>query len=99
MSYKQEDWDELLLAAKFTYNNYMHSSTQQVPFMMDTGHLPQMEFEPNSTHSTEESVNEFHDQIAAGVSEAKAVLIKAKDKSKLYYDHQHIPAPEIKVGD
>jgi hypothetical protein len=34
MSYKQDDWDELLPAAKFAYNN---SSTQQVPFMTDTG--------------------------------------------------------------
>jgi hypothetical protein len=28
-------------------------------------------------HSTDESINEFHDQITAGVSEAKAALIKA----------------------
>jgi hypothetical protein len=58
-----------------------------------------MGFEPNGRRSADESVNEFRDWIATGVSEAKAALVKAKDKFKLYYDHRRIPAPEIKVGD
>jgi hypothetical protein len=98
MSYKQDDWDELLPAAKFAYNNHIHSSTQQVPFMMDTGRLPQMGFELNGRHSADKSINEFCDWIAAGVSEAKAALVKAKDEFKLYYDRRHVPAPEIKLG-
>jgi hypothetical protein len=39
MSYKQDDWDELLLAAEFAYNNHVHS-----PFMTDTSRLPRMGF-------------------------------------------------------
>jgi hypothetical protein len=58
-----------------------------------------MGFEPNGMRSADESVNEFRDRIAAGVSEAKATLIKAKDEFKLYYDRRRVPAPEIKVGD
>jgi hypothetical protein len=58
-----------------------------------------MGFELNGRRSADESVNEFRDRIAAGVSEAKAALVKAKDKFKLYYDRWHVPAPEIKVGD
>jgi hypothetical protein len=91
--------DELLPAAEFTYNNHVHSSTQQVLFMMDTGQLPRMGFEPNSMRSADELVNEFRDRIVAGVAETKAALAKAKDEFKLYYNHQHVPAPEIKVGD
>jgi hypothetical protein len=80
------DWDELLSAAEFAYNNYIHSLMQQVPFMTDTSRLPRMCFEANSMHSADESVNEFCNRIAAGVSEAKAALVKAKDEFKLYYD-------------
>jgi hypothetical protein len=72
---------------------------QQVPFMMDTERLPRMGFEPNGLHFTVESANEFHDQITSRVSEAKAMLFKAKDEFKLYYDHWRIPAQEIRVGD
>jgi hypothetical protein len=82
-SYKQDDWDELLPAAEFAYNNHVHSSMQQVPFMTDTGWLPQIGFEPNGMRSADKLVNEFRDQITAGVSEAKATLIKAKDEFKL----------------
>jgi hypothetical protein len=98
-SYKQDDWDELLLAAEFAYNNYIYSLMQQVLFIIDTGPLPQMGFEPNSMRSADDSINEFHHWIAAGVSEAKATLVKAKDEFKLYYDCLHVPTLEIKVGD
>jgi hypothetical protein len=85
--------------AEFAYNNQVHSWTQQVPFMTDTGRLPRMGFEPNGMRSADESVNKFRDWIAAGVSEAKAVLVKAKDEFKLYYDRRCVPTLEIKVGD
>jgi hypothetical protein len=74
-NYKQDNWDELLPAAKFAYNNHIHSSTQQVPFMMDTSRLPRMGFKPNGPHSKVESVNEFCDQIASSISEAQAALV------------------------
>jgi hypothetical protein len=58
-----------------------------------------MGFELNGMHSADESINKFRDRIATGVSEAKATLVKAKDKFKLYYDCRHVATPEIKVGD
>src|ERR1700709_2086924 len=84
---------------EFVYNNHIHSSTQQVPFMTDTGRLPWMGFQPNGLRSKVESVNEFRDRIASSVSEAQAALVKAKEEYKRYYDHRRTPAPEIKVGD
>src|ERR1700712_580298 len=66
--------------------------------MTDTGRLPRRGFEPNGLCSKVESVNEFHNRIASGVSEAQAALVKAKEEYKRYYDRRCTPAPEIKVG-
>ena len=85
-NYQQDDWNELLPAAEFSYNNHIHSSTQQVPFMMDTGRPPRMGFEPDGPRSHLEEVNEFRDRITTGVSEAKAALTKAKEEFKRYYN-------------
>ena len=54
----QDDWDDLPLA-EFQYNNHVHSSTQHPPFLLETGHLPWMVFEPDQRLSKVESVNEF----------------------------------------
>jgi hypothetical protein len=58
-SRRQDDWDDVLPTGKFQYNNSKHSSTQQTPFMVDTGRHPRMGFEPQQPHSTLELVNEF----------------------------------------
>jgi len=38
---RQDDWYTLLPLAEFSYNNHVHSSTQQTPFLLDTGRHPQ----------------------------------------------------------
>jgi len=96
---RQDDWDELLPLGEFAYNNHVHSSTQQTPFMVDTGRHPRMGFEPQQPRSHVESVNEFKDRMARGLEEAKAALTKAKDEYALYYNRRRIPAPELKPGD
>jgi Transcriptional accessory protein len=63
---RQDDWDELLPLAEFSYNNHVHSSTQQTPFMVDTGRHPRMGFEPQQPRSEVKSVNEFKDRMAIG---------------------------------
>jgi transposase InsO family protein len=37
---RQDDWEELLALGEFQYNNHVHSSTQQTPFMVDSGRHP-----------------------------------------------------------
>jgi hypothetical protein len=73
-NHKQDDWDELLPAAEFAYNNHIHSSMQQVPFMTNTSQLPQMWFEPNGLCLKVESVNKFHDWIASGSLKPRQLL-------------------------
>jgi len=43
---RQDDWYDLLSLAEFQHNNYVHSATQYPPFLLDTGRLPRMGFEP-----------------------------------------------------
>ena len=48
---QQNDWVDLLPLAKFQYNNHIHSWTQHQPFLLETGQLPRMGFEPDQPPS------------------------------------------------
>jgi len=43
---RQDNWYDLLPMAEFQHNNHIHSTAQQPPFLLDTGRLPHMGFEP-----------------------------------------------------
>jgi hypothetical protein len=98
-SQQQDNWDDLLPSGEFHYNNSQHSSTQQTPFMLNTGRNPRMGFEPQQPRSNLESVNEFVERMALGIEEAKAALTKAKDEYAMYYNCQCEPAPVFAPGD
>jgi hypothetical protein len=59
-SERQDDWADLLSMAEFQYNNHIHSSTQQTPFLLDSGQHPRMGFEPKQPARVE-AVSEFTD--------------------------------------
>ena len=96
---RQDDWDDLLPFAEFQYNNHIHSATQNVPFLLDTGRIPRMGFEPEQGRSRLESVNELKEQMDDALTEAKAALAKSKDKMAKYDDHRRTPAPVYQPGD
>jgi hypothetical protein len=98
-SRRQDDWDDLLPLGEFSHNNNVHSSTQQTPFMVDTGRHPRMGFEPYRPRSKLESVNEFAERMAQGLEEAKLAIAKAKDEYAMYYNRRREPAPVFKPGD
>ena len=85
---QQDDWDELLPIGEFAYNNHIHSSIQQTPFMADTGRNPRMGFELHQPRSHVESANEFVERMEKGLEEAKAALNKAKEDYTQYYNHR-----------
>ena len=98
-SERQDDWSDLLALAEFSYNNHIHSSTQQTPFMLDTGQHPQMGFEPHEQSSKWETANEFTERMKSTLEEARSALAKAKEEMARYYDQRRTPAPEFKPGD
>ena len=101
---RQDDWDDLLPFTEFQYNNHIHSATQNVPFLLDTGQIPHMGFEKvviwtNVCRSHVESVNEFKERMEDTLKEAKAALVKSKDDMEKCYDRRRTPAPEYQAGD
>jgi transposase InsO family protein len=96
---RQDDWTDLLPLAEFQYNNHVHSSTQHPPFLLESGRLPRMGFEPNQPPSRVESVNEFTERMKSTLEEAKAALAKSKDDMSRYYNQRRTPAPEYNPGD
>ena len=99
VSERQDYWDELLLLGEFQYNNHVHALTQHTPFLLDTGWMPWMGFEPNSAASQVETVNEFVDHMKGTLEEAKAALTKAKEDMARYYNQRRTPAPVYSPGD
>jgi transposase InsO family protein len=96
---RQDDWDDLLPMCEFAYNNHIHSSTQQTPFMLDTGSHPRMGFEPSNPPIEAEGAAEFAERMEKSLEEAKSALDKAKAEYALYYNRHRIPAPTLEPGD
>jgi Integrase zinc binding domain len=96
---RQDDWVGLLPFAEFQYNNHVHSATQHPPFLLDTGQIPCIGFEPGQRRSHLESVNKFKEHMEDALEEAKAALTKSKDDMAKYYDQKRTPSPDYKPGD
>jgi hypothetical protein len=58
-----------------------------------------MGFEPQQLCSTLKSANEFAENIALGIEEAKVAFTRANDEYTTYYNHQCEPAPVFAPGD
>jgi len=96
---RQDDWYDLLLVAEFQHNNHVHSATQQPPFLLDTGRIPRMGFEPRQDPSSLETVNEFTKRMEFATEEAKSTIRKAQKDMTRYYNQRRSLAPVFKPGD
>jgi transposase InsO family protein len=96
---RQDDWDELIPLAEFQHNNKVHSSTQQTPFMLDTGQHPRMDFELHQHPSKIEAVNEFKDRMEKALEEAWSALAQVQEDMAHYYNRKRRPTPTFKPGE
>jgi len=83
---RQDDWYDLLPIAEFQHNNHVHSTTQQPPFLLDTGRIPCMGFEPRRDPSSLETVNEFTKRMESATEKAKSAIRKAQEDMTRYYN-------------
>jgi len=95
----QDDWYDLLSIVEFQHNNHVHSATQQPLFLLDTGRIPRMGFEPRQDPSSLETVNEFTKRMESATKEAKFVIRKAQEDMTRYYNRRRSLAPVFKPGD
>ena len=95
----QDNWYDLLPTAEFQHNNYVHSAMQQPLFLLDTGRIPRMGFEPSQVPSRLETVNEFTERINSATKEAKSAIHKAQEDMTWYYNRRRTLAPMYKPED
>jgi len=96
---QQDDWYDLLPIVEFQHNNHVHSAMQQPPFLLDTGRIPCMGFEPRQDPSSLEMVNKFTKRIESATEEAKSAICKAQEDMTRYYNQKRSPAPVFQAGD
>ena len=85
--------------AEFQHNNHVHSATQQPPFLLTTGCISCMGFEPRQNHSNLETVNEFMERMRMAIKEVKSAICKAQEDIKRYYNQHRTPALVFNPGD
>jgi len=96
---RQNNWYNLLPIAEFQHNNYVHSAMQQPPFLLNTGRIPRMGFEPSQVPSGLETINEFTERMKSATEEAKSAICKAQEDMTRYYNRKRTLAPVYKPGD
>jgi len=69
----QDNWDKWLSIAMFTYNDWVHTSMQSSPFMLNTGQHPQLSVEP-LRESHLETLNDFNSRMEKAMDEAHSAL-------------------------
>jgi len=84
---------------EFQHNNHVHSAMQQPPFLLNTGQIPHMGFEPSQVPSRLETVNEFTERIKSTTEEAKSAICKAQEDMTQYYNQKRTPALMYKPRD
>jgi len=98
MNQHQYDWDEWLSIAKFAYNDWVHTSMQSSPFMLDTGQHPRLNVEL-LRESRLETLNDFTSRMEKATDEACLALTWAANNMAGFYDTHHREAPLYEVRD
>jgi len=95
---QQDNWYDLLPIAEFQHNNHVHSTTQQPPFLLNTGRIPCMGFEPRQNLSSLETVNKITKRMESATKEAKSMICKVQEDITRYYNQRRSPVPIFKPG-
>jgi len=59
---------------------------QQPPFLLNTGRIPRMGFEPSQAPSGLETIDKFTERMKSATEEAKSAIHKAQEDMTRYYN-------------
>ncbi|XP_011686344.1 PREDICTED: uncharacterized protein LOC105449050 [Wasmannia auropunctata] len=99
---KEENWDDYIELAMFSYNTSTHEGTKYSPFELVFGRLARMPsahtyIEENLELTYQDYLTNLFNQLHDMQNSARASLIKAKERSKHYYD-KHVNPQNFEVG-
>ena len=100
INYKQDNWNEYLSLAEFSYNNAKHSSTGISPFKANYGYdfslnaVPSISQRGSSASKAGEIVKNIHDVH----KKLKTFIQKAQESNKKFADKLRKQTPDFKIG-
>jgi hypothetical protein len=99
VNHQQDDWSELLALAEFSYNNTVHSSTNQTPFFALNGYHPRFSVHIPRVASRNPKASERL-KVLKQVQEDLMFHIKSAQANQERYYNQHAePQPTLAPGD
>jgi len=94
----QDDWDEWLPQAEFSVNNAWHESIKNTPFIMNFGQQPRTPLSQSGGRDDRvPSANNFAATLVGDLARAKASLLAARSRQKLFADQKRREV-ELSVG-
>lgn len=86
----QNDWDQYVELAMFTYNTHVHKSTSYTPFELIFGHKPVIPSSLTSNPEFRYSYDDYYSNLKLKFNKSYQIardnLIRSKERSKIYYD-------------
>jgi hypothetical protein len=95
---RQSNWEQLLPAAEFAYNQHQSASTGLSPFEVWYGEP--LKFSPSIPHDSKiPAAESWAEQLHEVYEEVKASLKISQDNYTFQANKDRLPPPEFKVGD
>lgn len=99
---KEENWDQFIELAIFSYNTSVHEGTKYSPYELVFGRLVRLpsahpKIEENTEITYQDYLNDLFNKLYEIQTIARSNLIQAKERSKYYYDRNLNPQ-KFKVG-
>jgi hypothetical protein len=97
-NYQQNDWQELLHLAQFSYNNSVHASTGQSPFYANYGYHPRFTLKVTD-HSMVPVAEDRVLQLQQLHKDLVSALTKAQERYKKFFDRKVKESPQFNTND